>query len=117
MCLMPFALNESTRFISPTKTVEYMAAEKPIVSTPITDVVEPYGDIVYIGNTPEEFLAACDTALSEQGEAQARRIAAMREALAKTSWDRTAEAIVTQIERVLESKRTLGEERVTTLTR
>ena len=41
VCLLPFALNESTRFISPTKTLEYMAAELPIVSTPITDVVEP----------------------------------------------------------------------------
>ena len=42
---MPFARNEATRFISPTKTLEYMAAEKPIVSTPITDVAEPYGDV------------------------------------------------------------------------
>ena len=49
VCLLPFALNEATRFISPTKTLEYMAAEQPIVSTPITDVVEPYGDIVHIG--------------------------------------------------------------------
>ena len=46
MALLPFARNESTQFISPTKTLEYMAAEKPIVSTPITDVAEPYGDMV-----------------------------------------------------------------------
>ena len=43
VCLLPFALNESTMFISPTKTLEYLAADKPIVSTPITDVAEPYG--------------------------------------------------------------------------
>ncbi len=62
VCLLPFALNESTRFISPTKTLEYMAAEKPIVSTPIADVIEPYGDIVYGGKTPRQILAACERA-------------------------------------------------------
>ena len=64
VCLLPFARNDATRFISPTKTLEYMAAELPIVSTPITDVAEPYGDIVYLGDTPAEFLAACDAALN-----------------------------------------------------
>ena len=43
VCLLPFAMNDATRFISPTKTLEYMAAERPIVSTPITDVVSAYG--------------------------------------------------------------------------
>ena len=42
---MPFALNESTRFISPTKTPEYLAAGRPVVSTPIRDVVRPYGEL------------------------------------------------------------------------
>ncbi len=44
VALMPFALNEATRFISPTKTLEYLAAGKPIVSTAIRDVVTPYGE-------------------------------------------------------------------------
>ena len=48
VCLLPFARNDATRFISPTKTLEYMAAERPIVSTPIQDVVNTYGDIVYL---------------------------------------------------------------------
>ncbi len=64
VCLLPFAQNEATRFISPTKTLEYMAAERPIVSTPITDVAEPYGDVVYLANTPAEFVAACERALA-----------------------------------------------------
>ena len=67
MALLPFARNEATRFISPTKTLEYMAAGKPIVSTPITDVAEPYGDMVGLGDTPAEFLAACEAALAEAG--------------------------------------------------
>ena len=49
VCLLPFALNEATRFISPTKVLEYMAAELPIVSTAINDVVVPYGEVVAIG--------------------------------------------------------------------
>ncbi|RYZ63661.1 MAG: glycosyltransferase family 1 protein, partial [Proteobacteria bacterium] len=45
VCLLPFALNDATRFISPTKTLEYMAAGKPVVSTPIRDVAEPYSHL------------------------------------------------------------------------
>jgi glycosyltransferase involved in cell wall biosynthesis len=93
VCLLPFARNESTRFISPTKTLEYMAAELPIVSTPITDVAEPYGHIVYLGATPEEFLAACDAALSCDVDERARRATLMRKVLSGTSWDVTVAAM------------------------
>src|SRR5205807_4204720 len=78
VCLLPFARNDSTRFISPTKTLEYMAAEKPIVSTPITDVAEPYGHIVRLGETAEEFIAACDAALTAGADDHARRVGQMR---------------------------------------
>ena len=62
VALIPFAINESTRFISPTKTPEYLAAGVPVVSTPIRDVVNPYGDkgIVKIASTAEEFVAAAE---------------------------------------------------------
>jgi len=93
VCLLPFARNDSTRFISPTKTLEYMAAELPIVSTPITDVAEPYGDIVYLGATPEEFLVACDTALASDAEERNRRASLMRKVLSGTSWDVTVSAM------------------------
>ena len=93
VCLLPFARNEATRFISPTKTLEYMAAQLPIVSTPITDVAEPYGEIVYLGGTPDEFLAACETALSSSAEERARWAEQMRKVLAGTSWDVTVAAM------------------------
>jgi UDP-galactopyranose mutase len=93
VCLLPFARNDATRFISPTKTLEYMAAELPIVSTPITDVAEPYGDIVYLGDTPEEFLAACEAALAAGPEERTARAAQMRRVLAGTSWDVTVSAM------------------------
>ncbi len=65
LCLMPFALNEATRFISPTKTLEYMAAGKPVVSTPIRDVVQPHGDVVEIAERADDFVAACERVLAE----------------------------------------------------
>ena len=93
VCLLPFARNEATRFISPTKTLEYMAAGRMIVSTPITDVAEPYGDIVYLGETPEEFVAACERALAASQEDRAERQQKMRRVLSRTSWDQTASAM------------------------
>jgi UDP-galactopyranose mutase len=93
VCLLPFARNDATRFISPTKTLEYMAAELPIVSTPITDVAEPYGDIVYLGSTPAQFLAACEAALSSDDDERNRRATEMRKVLSGTSWDVTVSAM------------------------
>ena len=96
VAILPFARNRSTEFISPTKTLEYMAAEKPIVSTPIRDVAEPYGEIVRLGDTPDAFVAACEAALADADPSG--RIAGMRRVLAETSWDRTAEAMAALIE-------------------
>jgi protoporphyrinogen oxidase/glycosyltransferase involved in cell wall biosynthesis len=90
VCLLPFALNEATRFISPTKVLEYMAAELPIVSTPIADVATPYGDVVAIANGPQEFVAACEAALSLEAAQRETLAEAMREVVATTSWDATA---------------------------
>jgi protoporphyrinogen oxidase/glycosyltransferase involved in cell wall biosynthesis len=91
VCLLPFALNESTRFISPTKTLEYMAAELPIVSTPVTDVADLYKDIVYIAADAPQFIAACEAALLETTELRAQKVEKMRAVVASTSWDGTAE--------------------------
>jgi UDP-galactopyranose mutase len=71
VALMPFAINEATRYISPTKTPEYLAAGCPVVSTPITDVVRHYGelDAVQIAKGPGEFVLACERAMKLRGEA------------------------------------------------
>src|SRR5215217_6904329 len=76
VALLPFARNESTRFISPTKTPEYLAAGCPVVSTSIRDVVTPYGDhgLVRIADEPESFARACEAALHE--DAVARQVRA-----------------------------------------
>ncbi len=88
VALMPFALNDSTKYISPTKTPEYLAAGKPVVSTAIRDVVRPYGELglVHIAETAQEFAAACELALNENAD---ERIERADEFLSGISWDIT----------------------------
>ncbi|BCU54406.1 glycosyltransferase [Enterobacter kobei] len=91
VCLMPFALNASTQFISPTKVLEYMAAQLPVVSTPITDVEKPYGHVVAIARTPEEYVRACEAALEMNEATRHNQQQVMQGIVAATSWDHTAE--------------------------
>lgn len=84
-CLLPFALNDATRFVSPTKTLEYMAAGKPVVSTAIPDVIAEYGEVVYHG---EDFIDACERALHSPVPERTRDI------IEQTSWDRTARSML-----------------------
>lgn len=89
VALIPFLLNESTRFISPTKTPEYLAAGKPVVSTPIRDVVSPYGEmgLVSIGEDAGDFVAAIGDALKKTEDRQ--WLQAVDEYLADKSWQHT----------------------------
>lgn len=91
VCLLPFALNESTRFISPTKMLEYMAASLPIVSTAITDVELPYGHVVAIAHDHAEFIALCERALCQSSEERAAMAAQMRSIITASSWDATVD--------------------------
>jgi UDP-galactopyranose mutase len=88
--ILPFAHNESTRFISPTKTPEYLAAGKPVVSTSITDVVRPYGiqKLVRIADTPQDFVQAIELAIRQDANDQDWR-ARVDSMLAQNSWDLT----------------------------
>jgi UDP-galactopyranose mutase len=101
VCLLPFAMNDATRFISPTKTLEYMAARKPIATTPIRDVVDVYSDLVYVGDGPDGFMTACAAALRESESDRVRRITGMRMAVERTSWDATATAMEIELERAV----------------
>ena len=104
VAMMPFAMNDSTRFISPTKTPEYLAAGRPVVSTPIRDVVRPYGEkgLVHIASTPEEFVTAIETALSQEDE---NSIGPKRaEHLSTISWDKTQNAMAELIDEVIEKR-------------
>ena len=98
---IPFAMNESTKFISPTKTPEYLAAGKPVISTPLKDVVSPYGKnkLVHIINNADEFIKAAEMELKKK-----RRSVWLRkvdEFLAFNSWARTWSQMVRNIEETL----------------
>lgn len=90
VAMMPFALNESTRFISPTKTLEYMAAHKPTVSTPIPDVISLYGSVVRIADTPEAWVAQLDAALAETAADREARRCTEEDLLQRYAWDTIA---------------------------
>jgi glycosyltransferase involved in cell wall biosynthesis len=91
VCLMPFAMNEATRFINPTKALEYMATGKPIVSTPVEDVVLQFSDIVTVTRAAGEFIAVCNSVAANPPFAQIERGYAL---VGRNSW----EAIVAQLE-------------------
>jgi len=88
VALLPFARNEATRFISPTKTPEYLAAGKPVVSTSIRDVVRPYGvkGLAHIADSPGDFIAAVEAVLTAPAGDRLRQVDAY---LTQTSWDGT----------------------------
>ncbi|MBW4560843.1 MAG: UDP-galactopyranose mutase [Mojavia pulchra JT2-VF2] len=90
LAMLPFARNESTRFISPTKTPEYLAAGKPVVSTTIRDVVRPYGDskLVRIADTVSDFVTAIEQAMQEDTPASGW-LSRVDSFLEQISWDRT----------------------------
>jgi glycosyltransferase involved in cell wall biosynthesis len=89
IAMMPFALNDATRFISPTKTLEYMAAHKPIVSTPVYDVVRDYQDCVAVINNADECCNAIRNILRRPEEEKAKQQQQFEVILNNTSWDKT----------------------------
>ena len=91
VALMPFALNESTRFISPTKTPEYLSAGRPVVSTAVADVVRHYGDLdgVIVADTTADFIAGCEQALALASDPDGEWREAVESTLAQSSWDQT----------------------------
>ncbi len=105
VALLLFARNESTRFISPTKTPEYLAAGKPVISTSIKDVVRPYGEmkLVEITDTADEFIAAAEKILSRSDRSEwLQKVDAFLENI---SWDKTWSQMSDLIDEVIERKR------------
>ncbi|HKH94654.1 MAG TPA: glycosyltransferase, partial [Gemmatimonadaceae bacterium] len=94
VCLMPFALNDATEYINPTKTLEYMAAGKPIVSTAVSDVVHNFTPVVAVANTYDEFVAAVRAAIERPNS---EMIARGLEQARANSW----ESIVARMERII----------------
>jgi UDP-galactopyranose mutase len=105
IALLLFARNESTRFISPTKTPEYLAAGKPVISTSIRDVVRPYGqlELVRIADSPTEFISAAEDLMANVAHSSEwlRRV---DDFLAEISWDKTWAEMSDLIDQTIERK-------------
>lgn len=110
--MMPFALNEATKFISPTKTPEYLAAGLGVVSTAITDVVKPYRDLglVQIARTAREFVQALDAVMNEDATARDQKVT---EFLKENSWGQTFREMSRLIDGVVASREQHQEENET----
>lgn len=106
VALMPFAINEATRFISPTKTPEYLAAGRPVVTTPIADVVRHYGEIpaVLAAEGADAFISACEHALKLARNSDAW-IAEVDAVLAQSSWDTTFHAMSALVDDAVTAKK------------
>jgi glycosyltransferase involved in cell wall biosynthesis len=94
VCLMPFALNEATEFINPTKTLEYLAAGKPVVSTAVSDVAHHFARVVDVADSHDAFVAAVQRALEAP---DAERIARGLEEARNNTWD----SVVSRMARIL----------------
>jgi glycosyltransferase involved in cell wall biosynthesis len=105
VCLMPFALNEATEYINPTKTLEYMAAGKPIVSTAVSDVVHNFTPVVAVAQSQPEFVDAVQAAIEHPS---AEMIARGLEQARANSW----ESIVSRMERIIRDAVRTRESRV-----
>lgn len=107
IAIVPFALNESTKYISPTKTPEYLAAGKPVISTPIRDVVHPYGveKLVHIAHSPQEFIQQAEQELAQ--EDKTAWLARSDAFLANNSWDNTWQQMMELINERLATKQAL----------
>ncbi|MGV3704192.1 MAG: glycosyltransferase family 1 protein [Arcticibacter sp.] len=104
IALIPFLLNESTRFISPTKTPEYMSAGRPVISTPIRDVVHPYGinKLVHIGSSAEDFIKHAEKELAETDKSA--WLAKSDAFLADNCWDNTYATMTARISNTVKNK-------------
>jgi len=93
IAIMPFALNDATKFISPTKTLEYIAANKPIVSTAVYDVVRDYKDAVWVITNADECCEAIQNILHQSELAKEKRRQQYEVILNNTSWEKTVNSM------------------------
>jgi UDP-galactopyranose mutase len=108
IAMIPFARNESTRFISPTKTPEYLAAGRPVISTSIKDVVDPYqkNNLVEIADDADSFISAAERIFSQQSKET--WLEEVDRFLASNSWDKTWSAMMHHIDVAINEKSTIN---------
>jgi len=105
VCLMPFALNEATEYINPTKALEYMAAGKQIVSSAVPDVVSNFSSVVKVAASHEEFIELCRSAVDSPDE---RAIQSGWEMAEQNGWDSIVAKLEEHVRHVLKGKAVRG---------
>ncbi|HEU4631507.1 MAG TPA: hypothetical protein VFS08_17265, partial [Gemmatimonadaceae bacterium] len=91
VCLMPFAMNEATQFINPTKSLEYMATGREIISTAVPDVISNFGSVVKVAPSHDDFIRLCRQAVEQPDQKAIERGLKMA---SENSW----ESIVNKLE-------------------
>lgn len=106
IAMIPFEKNESTRFISPTKTPEYLAAGKPVISSSITDVVKPYGEkgLVHIADNADDFIAATDLEFNKSETERKIWLKKVDTFLKDISWDNCLQDMIVHLNRTFTAK-------------
>ena len=102
VCLLPYRVNEATRCLFPPQALEYLAAEKPVVSTALPDVASLLGGAVRMARDAGEFIAACEAALTERPEVRAARLARSADCVTRYSWDEAARTAQRLLDEALE---------------
>jgi UDP-galactopyranose mutase len=107
IAMIPFEKNDSTKYISPTKTPEYLAAGKPVISSSIRDVVIPYGEkgLVHIADTAADFIAAVDKEVKATETRKEEWMKNVDDYLSQISWDKTWRKMMDQVEKILPAEK------------
>jgi glycosyltransferase involved in cell wall biosynthesis len=113
VCMMCFAMNASTQYINPTKGLEYMATGKPVISTPVRDVVRQWSDIVHIARTADEFVAAAEVALNRPDQS---RIARGLQLAKESSWENTVDSMQRLIKEAIGKNERRSTQKIAALT-
>jgi len=101
ICMMPFAINAATQYINPTKALEYFATGRPVISTPVKDVVSQYGELIDIVKTADEFVNAAERALKDP---PIERIGRGIEKAKQCSWESTVQQMQDLIKEAISKK-------------
>ena len=112
ICMMPFAINAATEYINPTKALEYMATGRPVISTPVKDVVRQYSDLVEIVKTPQEFINAAERMLKSGAP---DRIQRGIEKAKQCSWESTVEQMQGLVKQAIGRKERRSARKITPL--
>jgi glycosyltransferase involved in cell wall biosynthesis len=108
VCLMPFALNEATEYINPTKALEYMATGRPVVSTAVADVISNFSDVVHIARSPNEFEELCRRGIESRDEVRIGKGLAMTR---ENTWERIVSRLESHVHDVLSRRKGNGSAR------